>query len=135
MEFKGLFIMQKDIVMKTLYLVSIIYVALILSACTPTLNRPVQIHNTVTTVTPKCHKNPINVSVLTNTRPNRPFKVLGKATVSKFNRVGIKRQEATMRDIMRELAASLDGDAVIEIHNQDEKSVTATVIAYNPVLA
>ena len=120
--------------MKTLYLVSIIYIALILSACTNTCHPAVIINDDVTAVTPRCHKKPVDVSVLTNIKPDRPYKIVGKATVSKYNIVGIKRQEATMRDIMRQLAASLDGDAVIEIHNKDDKTVTATVIAYNRVL-
>ena len=51
------------------------------------------------------HKDPINVSFLTIVKPDRPYQVLGKANVAKYNPVGIKRQEATLRDLMREQAA------------------------------
>lgn len=76
------------------------------------------------------NKNPLSVTLYTGKRnPNKPYIILGKESVSKFNRVGIKRQEANIRDAMRHVAATLGGDAVINI-SHDANSVTGTVIAY-----
>jgi hypothetical protein len=125
--------------MRTLYPLIVINVALILNACTatrtpvpPTQHTPSHVYTTQH----HCHhhKDPVNVSFLNRQVPDRPFKVLGEAKVEKYNAVGIKRQEATIRDLMREQAASLDGDAIINIKN-DEKTITATVIAYKKMLA
>jgi hypothetical protein len=127
--------------MRTLYLLIVIYVALIVSGCTvtrtpvasTTYSKPS--HPTEEYTAPRCHhhKDPVNVSFLYREIPNRPYKVLGTAEVSKFNTEGIKRQDATIRDLMREQAASLDGDAIIDIKN-DDKKITATVIAFKKVL-
>jgi hypothetical protein len=123
--------------MRTLYLLVVINVALILSSCAVTHTPP------PTPINPQhvrhwkhCHhhKDPVNVSFLKVTPPDCPYRVLGEARVSRFNDVGIKRQEATIRDLMREQAASLDGDAVINIRKED-RIITATVIAYKKVLA
>ncbi len=61
--------------------------------------------------------------------PTTPYTILGKAIISKYNSRGIKRQEACIRDAMRNLAATMGGDAVINL-NKDDKTVTGTVIAY-----
>lgn len=88
--------------------------------------------NSVSEVTP--HKDPINVSFYNEKKKIvRPYQIMGKATVSKYNLAGIKRQEATVKNIMRNLAASLDGDAVIDIKH-DAKSFSGTVVAYKKVL-
>jgi PBP1b-binding outer membrane lipoprotein LpoB len=118
--------------MRTLYLLIVIYVALIVSGCSSvTKPHPPEEYSPP----PRCHhhKDPVNVSFLIREIPNRPYKVLGVAEVSKFNTEGIKRQDATIRDLMREQAASLDGDAIINIKN-DGKKITATVIAFKKVL-
>lgn len=122
--------------MKTLYLLGIIYIGLILQGCAsaegmkspPQAPTPYEQNwQTIKTTPPK---DPIKVSFLTpDKKLPLPYEVIGKATVSKFNMAGVKRQEATIRDIMRQLAASVDGDAVIDL-NHNKGSVTATVIAY-----
>jgi hypothetical protein len=124
--------------MRILYLLGIIYIALIVSSCATPPYRPAAVVSTEkTTVTPTCsshHKDPLSVSLLNISSPDRPYQVLGEARVSKYNIVGIKRQEATIRDIMRNLAASLNGDAVINIKNNDDQTISATVIAYKQVM-
>jgi hypothetical protein len=108
--------------MRTLYLLVVINVALILSACTS--------NEAVTNYKPAPNdprQDPIKISY--NKPPSQPYQVIGLASVSKYNDEGIKRQEATVRDLMREQAASLHGDAIIDVKNVDQ-SVTATVIAY-----
>ncbi len=127
--------------MRTLYLLIVIYAALIVSGCTVTRTpvpptsyaKPTPTSEPYTTYHCHHHKDPVNVSFLNRNIPNRPYKVLGVAEVSKFNTEGIKRQDATIRDLMREQAASLDGDAIIDIKN-DDKKITATVIAFKKVL-
>lgn len=59
----------------------------------------------------------------------RPYKVIGKETVSRYNLVGIKRQAALLHDRMRSLAASIGGDAVINIIADNDK-VEGTVVSY-----
>lgn len=100
---------------------------LVLWGCTtvektiPPVNKPMP--------TKPSQKNPMNVTLFTNgKKPTAPFKIIGTETVSKYNFVGIKRQEAHIRDVMRNLAANLGGDAVINISHQD-KNIVGTVIA------
>jgi hypothetical protein len=122
--------------MKPLYLLGIINVALIMSGCASTVSHQTLEPEQQTIIVPtKCHvhKDPLNVSVITKEKPAHPYTVVGKARVSKYNVAGNKRQEATIRDIMRQLAASLNGDAVIEVKNM-EKEITATIITYQPII-
>ena len=132
--------------MRTLYLLVVINIALILSACATTDTTPMATNGDstlstttaagTTTTPPKCHhhKDPLHVSLMNGLQqPSSPYQVLGEAKVSKFNTVGIKRQEATMRDLIRQQAASLGGDAVINFRH-DDKTISATIIAYKRVL-
>jgi hypothetical protein len=119
--------------MRTLYLLGVIYIALILPGCANNISSPEKCTTDKNPPQTVQHKDPINVSFLNVQKPIRPYQVIGQANVSKYNVVGIKRQEATLRDLMREQAASLNGDAIINIKNED-KTVTATVIAYKQVL-
>lgn len=73
-------------------------------------------------------KNPIAVAFYDN-KPTTPYKVIGTETVSKYNGVGIKRQEASIHDAMRNLAAAMGGDAIIDVMH-DDKTVTGTVIGF-----
>jgi hypothetical protein len=120
--------------MRILYLFTVIYAALILTGCGRSVQNPpaVVISEQKTTITPPCskrHRSLQQVSLITKPIVNRPYKVLGIATVSKYNVAGFKRQEATIRDIMREFAASMGGDALINIKT-DEKTISGTIIAY-----
>lgn len=121
--------------MRTLYLLVVINVVLILSSCA-TNHYPATPVEPAPETAPECHhhKDPVAVSFLKTGTFSRPYTVLGKTEVSRFNTVGIKRQEATIRDLMREQAASLDGDAIIDMKH-DDKMITATVIAYQKTLA
>lgn len=76
-------------------------------------------------------KNPITVSLYTKgTKPHQSYKVIGLETVSKYNHVGIKRQEANIRDTMRKLAAAMGGDAIINLKYSNKK-VQGTVISFD----
>lgn len=65
-------------------------------------------------------------------RPHLPYKVIGKETVSKYNLAGVKRQQALIREAMSQLAASVGGDAVIDI-SHDKNSVSGTIITYKKI--
>lgn len=76
-------------------------------------------------------KNPISVAFYKeNEKPTAPYKVIGKETISKYNFAGIKRQEANIHDAMRNLAASMGGDAIIDVVH-DDKTVSGTVIGFD----
>lgn len=78
----------------------------------------------------KKKKDPIEVSFYSSQKNfNSPYKVIGEAIVSKYNLRGIKRQNATIHEAMRTLAASMGGDAVIEVKHT-EMAVIGKVIAY-----
>jgi hypothetical protein len=63
-------------------------------------------------------------------KPAVPYKVLGSEKVSEYNLVGVKRQKAHIRETMRNLAANLGGDAVIDIKQLDNH-IIGTVIAFD----
>ena len=75
-------------------------------------------------------KNPMEVSVYPSAKNlNNPYTVIGIAKVSNYNKGGIKRQDAIIHDAMRTVAASMGGDAIIDI-KRTNKSVIGKVIAY-----
>ncbi len=83
---------------------------------------------------PQCpkKKNPMEVSFYSPGKmPNIPYAVIGLARVSKYNRVGVKRQDAIIHDAMRTVAASMGGDAIIDVMGTN-KSMVGKVIAYQP---
>jgi hypothetical protein len=119
--------------MRTLYLLALVS-ALVLSGCATTNPCP-KSQTTNSSSSAQCphKKDPITVSFLSNQKPARPYQVIGTTVVAKYNTVGIKRQEAIIRDLIRQQAASLGGDAVIDVkHNGN--AISATVIAYKQVL-
>jgi len=63
----------------------------------------------------------------------RPYRVIGKETVSRYNFIGLERQTAALNQIMKSLAASMGGDAVINI-TADNQKVEGTVISFEKVL-
>jgi len=106
--------------------VVLVMMGVTLSGCSSTATQPIH-HQTQT---PTAHKNPMNVSFYPKgANPEAPYTVIGDATISKYNKVGIKRQEANIHDAMRSTAASMGGDAIINVKRND-KTVSGTVIAY-----
>lgn len=120
--------------MKTLYRLSIIYIGLALTSCASMIDRPTP-PNKPSAVAPlppmaeQSKKNPLKVAFYTKGHPKSAYTVVGEESISKFNLGGNKRQEANIRDGMRELAAAMGGDAVINIKH-DAKEITGTVVAY-----
>src|SRR5690348_1468602 len=119
--------------MRILYPLGIIYISLALTSCS-TVEQPCPVcqqknskpQQTALATSPK---NPLKVAFYTHTKPPVPYKVIGDESISKFNLGGNKRQEANIRDGMRELAAAMGGDAIINIKH-DSKSISGTIVAY-----
>ena len=63
----------------------------------------------------------------------RPYRIIGKEIVSRYNFIGLERRTKTMNEIMKNLAASMGGDAVINI-TADNLKVEGTVISFERVL-
>lgn len=129
--------------MKLLYLFTSISVIVALTSCAASIEQPsnnqthpakpvVHSHPATKSVSKKNghdKKNPLTVSFYTKGQPKMPFEVIGEESISKFNMGGHKRQEAYIRDGMRELAAAMGGDAIIDIKH-DSKTITGTVVAF-----
>lgn len=78
-------------------------------------------------------KNPQHIFLYTNeNKPLKPYRIIGIATVSKHNLIGTLREQETLDAMMKKLAASIGGDAVIKIANNDEQ-VEAHVIQFQRI--
>lgn len=79
-------------------------------------------------------KNPQHIAFYSQEqKPSRPYRIIGIATVSKTNFIGITRREDAIDTIMQKLAASIGGDAVIDMRI-DDHNVQANIIAFEKIL-
>lgn len=79
-------------------------------------------------------KKPQNISFYTSSqKPQAAYRVIGVAEVSKTNLFGAKRSEETVNTMLRQLAASIGGDGIIDM-NQQGNQIEAKVIAYQKIL-
>jgi hypothetical protein len=79
-------------------------------------------------------KNPQTVAMYTPDRaPTLPYRVIGVATISKRNLLGMERHETTMHTMMKQLAASVGGDGLINV-NSDKEAMQAHIIAFQRIL-
>lgn len=116
--------------MKTLYLLSIIYIGFTLTSCASTASPVHTSTTTPPTISHHSHKNPLAVTFYTKgKKPISPYKVIGEESIAKYNVGGIKKQEAVVRDAMSQLAAAMGGDAIINL-KQDAQSISGTVIRF-----
>lgn len=127
--------------MKISNLLVMSYICYVLLGCTSIHTvRPANHTQNTTQTTPTTQKiqqkkNPLEVSFYPNGQTlNTPYKVIGEAKVSKYNTGGIKRQDAIIHDTMRSVAASMGGDAIIDIKHT-HKSVIGKVITYQSKIA
>lgn len=79
-------------------------------------------------------KNPKIVALFeSHSKPLSPYRIIGFAKVSKYNLLGFKRQDQTVQNMMKELAASVGGDALIDIgYNNDQ--LEGKVIQFQKIL-
>jgi hypothetical protein len=137
--------------MRTLYLLIMINISFVLTSCASiNAEKPVDNSSQATPTTipgekaqpqpyippPGCppikkDKNPLAVSFYKNdTQISHNYKVIGTGIVSKYNTVGIKRQEASIQDNMRKIAAAMGGDAIINV-TRNNKVVSGTVVSFD----
>ncbi len=80
---------------------------------------------------PSPKKSPIAIQVYPKgLKPAESYKVLGKESVPQYNLGGIKRQQASIHDSLRDIAASLGGDAIIDIQPSDS-TVSGTIVSFD----
>lgn len=78
-------------------------------------------------------KDPTQVALYKHQKPMTPYRVIGIATVSKYNLIGIPRNDMTLQEMMQKLAASIGGDALINF-NDSKDTVQAHVIQFQKIL-
>lgn len=67
-----------------------------------------------------------------HSKPLMPYRIIGIARVSKYNLIGLPRQDDTLQVMMKNLAASIGGDGVIHLSNQGDE-IQAHVIVFQRV--
>lgn len=79
-------------------------------------------------------KRPAQVALYgANQIPLTPYKVIGVATVSKHNLLGSKREHTHINKMMKDLAASIGGDGVMNLSANND-NVRAQVIKFQRIL-
>jgi hypothetical protein len=72
---------------------------------------------------------PDNVKIYLEDKPTVPVKMIGRVSVDKHLLLGINRSPDTITTILREKAASIGGDAVINVI-EDSARLTGVVVIY-----
>ena len=79
-------------------------------------------------------KNPDQVALYAGDKtPHTAYRVIGIAKISRYNLLGLKRQNATLEGMMKSLAASIGGDGVIDIYTNND-SMQANIIQFQRIL-
>ena len=79
-------------------------------------------------------KNPRLITLYANDQsPHTAYRVIGIATVSKHNLLGMERREPLLKNMMKNLAASVGGDGLIEVKNKND-TIEAQVIQFQKIL-
>lgn len=110
-------------------LISFIVTALLTSCTTPG-------NGSVTRTTHDVYppKSPQTVSWYTNQKkPGAAYRIIGVAKVPKRNMLGMARENEAMHSMMKNLAASIGGDGLID-EKSTERDMQANVIAYQKIL-
>ena len=119
-----------------------IVVAFFIESCSTTGQSPAQVatnfinRETIITTTKEHYpaKNPTSVALFINDKtPHTAYRIIGTATISRYNLLGIKRKENTLHDMMKSLAASIGGDGLIDISINSD-GMQANIIQFQKIL-
>ena len=75
--------------------------------------------------------NPDAVKIYLTANPNTPFEEIGRVSVDKYSMMGTSRSGDVIYKNLREKAASIGGDAIINI-TEDFASMSGVVIKMSP---
>lgn len=79
-------------------------------------------------------KNPQTVAVYSKEhKPLTPYRIIGEATISKYNLLGMQRQENTLNKMMKSLAASMGGDGIMNV-SMNNDHMKASIIQYQKIM-
>lgn len=78
-------------------------------------------------------KNPKYVTLYKQQKLLTPYRVIGVATISKYNILGEKRPQEVINDMFKNLAAELGGDALINITNKGD-SIQGHIIQFQKLV-
>lgn len=79
-------------------------------------------------------RNPKAITLFTEQKtPHTAYRVIGIATVSRYNLIGVERKNNTLEEMIKSLAASVGGDGLIDIQT-DRESIRANVIQFQRIL-
>lgn len=116
--------------------------AFLLGSCSSTGQSPTQLASNFiyqqkivpTTKNTYPAKNPQKITLYTNEqKPLTPYRIIGVATVAKHNLIGMQREEATLNDMIKNLAASMGGDGLINV-STNEEFMEANIIQFQKIL-
>lgn len=123
-------------------LIIVMAAAILLSSCATTGQSTTRVASNfiqrqhVTTITKDIYpeKNPQMIALFDEEKkPLTPYRVIGKASVSKHNLLGMQRHDKTVDQMMKNLAASVGGDGLININNSEEK-MEANIIQFQKIM-
>ena len=79
-------------------------------------------------------KDPQTVALYQNNdSPHAPYRIIGMASVMRHNLLGMERTDATMQQMMKQLAANMGGDGLINV-DKNPDALKAHIIAYQQIL-
>lgn len=122
--------------MKKIYLLLVTtgFLILLVSCSTSKSATQVASINHQTTASKISAKNPDQVALYKNSKePHAAYRVIGVAKVSRFNMLGFKHQDETLENMLKKLAASMGGDAIMNV-STNNNFIQANVIQFQQIL-
>jgi len=106
--------------MKKLFLVTLI-VGIMMTGCAT--------ERVMSTGTQYPPTNPSSVKIYQSEKPSSAFEEIGRASVDKYNNLGISRSSEELKTKLKEQAASIGGNAIISI-SEDFASMSGVVVKF-----